>query len=69
MGALSSKKTPGQVLIVGPPEAGKTTLLYRLKFENQQWDADKTTGFQFEELRGGDGPNEHEVGVWDIGGG
>ena len=35
MGALSSKKTPGQVLIVGPPEAGKTTLLYRLKFENQ----------------------------------
>ena len=45
MGALSSKKTPGQVLIVGPPDAGKTTLLYRLKLENQAWEASKTTGF------------------------
>ena len=38
-------------------------------FPKTDWKADKTTGFQFEEVRGGEGPNEQEVGVWDIGGG
>ena len=69
MGALSSKKTPGQVLLVGPPDAGKTTLLYRLKDAKEDWTATVTKGFQFEEVRGGEGPNEQQVGVWDLGGG
>ena len=68
MGAISSKKIPGQVLLVGPPNAGKTTLLYKLIFQKKDWTADTTTGFQFEEVRSGDGPNAQTVGVWDIGG-
>ena len=57
MGALSSKKTPGQVLMVGPPSSGKTTFLYKLVFQKKEWKADTTVGFQYEEVRSGDGPN------------
>ena len=45
MGALSSKKTPGQVLMVGPPSSGKTTFLYKLVFQKKEWKADTTVGF------------------------
>ncbi len=69
MGAIASKKTPGQVLLVGPPSAGKTTLLYKLVFQKDDWTATPTVGFQYEEVRSGDGPNAQAVGVWDIGGG
>ena len=56
--------------MVGPPEAGKSTLLYRLKWSKEpDWTATTTKGFQFEEISGGEGPNEQVVGVWDIGGG
>ena len=68
MGAFASKKTPGQVLMVGPPSSGKTTLLYKLKFKNKEdWKASQTIGFQFEEIR--ESADNNEVGVWDIGGG
>ena len=56
-------------MIVGPPDSGKTTFLYRLIFQKDNWASSKTTGFQFEEVRGGEGPNPQEVGVWDVGGG
>ena len=69
MGGLSSKKAPGQVLMVGPPESGKTTLLYKLVLQKKEWKADETIGFQYEEVRMGDEPNSPMVGVWDIGGG
>ena len=45
MGGLASKKTPGQVLMVGPPNSGKTTLLYKLVFQKKDWTADTTVGF------------------------
>ena len=54
--------------MVGPPNSGKTTLLYKLIFQKKDWTADTTTGFQFEEVRSGDGANAQVVGVWDIGG-
>ena len=69
MGALSSKKIPGQVLLTGPPDSGKTTLLYQLVFQKKDWESSKTTGFQFEIVKGGDGPAEQQVAVWDIAGG
>ena len=55
--------------MVGPPNSGKTTFLYKLVFQKKDWVADSTVGFQFEEVRSGDGPNDKLVGVWDIGGG
>ena len=67
--AISSKKTPGQVLMVGPKGSGKTTFLYKLVFQKKDWTADATVGFQYEEVPSGDGPNAKMVGVWDIGGG
>ena len=69
MGALSSKKTPGQVLLVGPADSGKTTLLYELILPRKDWKADKTLGFQYEEISGGKEHQQYEVGVWDVGGG
>ena len=55
--------------MVGPPGSGKTTFLYKLVFQKKDWKADTTVGFQYEEVRSGDGPNLKTVGVWDIGGG
>lgn len=68
MGAITSKKTPGQVLLLGPSEAGKTTLLYFLIFTKHDYQETKTTGFHFEQIQGGEGPNKQTVGVWDIAG-
>ena len=55
--------------MVGPPESGKTTFLYKIVFQKYDWTADATVGFQYEEVRSGEGPNAQMVGVWDIGGG
>ena len=56
--------------MVGPPSSGKTTFLYKIVVQKKDWVADTTVGFQYEEVRSGDGrPNSKLVGVWDIGGG
>ena len=43
--------------MVGPPESGKTTFLYKIVFQKYDWTADATVGFQYEEVRNGEGPN------------
>jgi small GTP-binding protein len=68
MGAISSKKATGQILLIGPPEAGKTTLLYALIFAKSDDQATRTTGFHFEQLSGGEGQKNHIAGVWDVAG-
>ena len=56
------------MLIVGPQDAGKTTLLYQLIFGKHDYQTTTTTGFHFELLAGGLGVNKHLVGVWDVSG-
>ena len=68
MGAFASKKTPAQILLCGPSNSGKTTLLYSLIFPKHDYKETITTGFHFEQISGGEGLNKQIVGVWDIAG-
>jgi hypothetical protein len=43
-------------------------LLYFLIFTKHDYQETKTTGFHFEQIQGGEGPNKQTVGVWDIAG-
>ena len=78
MGSAIQNQKPDrvQVLLIGPPDSGKTTLLYKnlLQKENFKKPATTTMGFQFEEVHT-QGDEEHEgstnsakIGVWDIAG-
>ena len=69
MGALVSKNSKNQILILGPEGSGKTTLLYTKKMRNLPVEADTTNGFFYEEIEYADGDNSQiPVGFWDIGG-
>ena len=57
------------MLLTGPSQAGKTTLLYGgLIFGKHDSQATTTTGFHFEQIAGGEGLNKQMVGVWDVAG-
>lgn len=56
------------MLLTGPSQAGKTTVLYNLIFNKHDYHESKTTGFHFEQISGGEGLNKQIVGMWDIAG-
>ena len=60
----SAQTAPLQVLLVGPPNSGKTTLLYSQVFQTRDYQETPTTGFQFEEIA----LSNTKYGVWDISG-
>ena len=65
MGAAKSKNI--KVMIVGPADAGKTTLLYRLKLKNlKQSEFSTTTGFNFETVTVPG--SSTQLACWDLAG-
>ena len=69
MGANIQKKDSTQILLIGPEQSGKTTLLYKQKLTNTQelGELNETIGFQYEEIDNGDSATT--CGIWDVGGG
>ena len=64
-GIFSSNSALKQVLLVGPPSSGKTTLLYSMVLPKKEFKASATNGFNYEQLT----VDRHgTVAVWDIGG-
>jgi small GTP-binding protein len=65
MGGSSSKNI--KVMIVGPADAGKTTLLYRMKLKNlKQAEFSTTTGFNFENIAVPG--TKQQLSCWDLAG-
>ena len=64
MGGQSSKSI--KVLLVGQADAGKTTLLYRMKLKLPQAEFSTTTGFNFEQVQV---PGQKtQLAIWDLAG-
>lgn len=66
--ALSSLSTPLHIVMIGLDSAGKTTALYRLKFD-QYLNSVPTIGFNCENVKGTTGKSKGiSFLVWDVGG-
>jgi len=67
-GSLSFLSSPLHIVMVGLDSAGKTTVLYRLKF-NQYISTVPTIGFNCEKIRGTTGKCKGvDFVMWDVGG-
>ncbi|XP_026229510.1 ADP-ribosylation factor-like protein 14 [Anabas testudineus] len=67
MGQRGSKQSEVRVLLLGLDNAGKSTLLYKLKFKSSVSTV-PTIGFNVEMLEGRRNGNHIALTVWDIGG-